>query len=56
MFDGSLYLLVKDHQRELHDAARRHQPVREWACQSDEVQERRAAAARRLLGASTHRG
>ncbi|MGH7642391.1 MAG: hypothetical protein ACRENX_05140 [Candidatus Dormibacteria bacterium] len=56
MFDGSLYLLVKDHERELQDAALRNRPARQWARQSDEMRQRRADAARRLLTSAIRRG
>lgn len=37
MFDGSIYLLVKDHQRELQNAALRDRPGRQWMRQSDQM-------------------
>jgi len=49
MFDGSLHLLVKVHERELQEAALRDRPGRQWARQSDETKQRRSDAARRLL-------
>ena len=55
MFGGSLHLLVKDHQRELQDAALRDLPGRRWARQSDEIRQRRADAQRRLLQGRNHR-
>lgn len=56
MFDGSLHLLVKVHERELREAALRDRPGRQWARQSDETRQRRADAARRLLTGALRRG
>jgi hypothetical protein len=56
MFEGSLHLLVKDHERELQDAARRDRPGRQWMRQSDERRQRRADAARRILSGTNRRG
>ncbi|HVB14624.1 MAG TPA: hypothetical protein VNH38_07705 [Candidatus Dormibacteraeota bacterium] len=56
MFDGSRYLLVKDRERELHEAAHGDRAARERAHQSDEMRQSRAGAARRLLTGAFRRG
>lgn len=56
MFEGALFLLARDHQRELQETAVKGWPTRELVGQSDEVMRRRAAAERRLLRSGIRRG
>jgi len=56
MFGGSLYLLVKDHERELQAAALRDRIGRQGTRQSDEVRQCRADAAGKLLNGRPCRG
>jgi hypothetical protein len=56
MFDGALYLLAQDHERDIHAAVVTGRTGRDLACLAEETRRRRVAAARRLLNGALRRG
>lgn len=55
MFDGSLYLLAQDHERDLHAAVVGGRTGRDLAGLAEATRRRRVAAARRLLRGALRR-
>lgn len=56
MFDGVIYLLARDHDRELLEAAERNRPGRLWESDANGSRRRRLAAELKLLRVPARRG